>query len=338
MDQRVRAARRSRASAGEAEAVARPQSGRGLWPPRRRRRPPDARAGAPAEVAANAAAAQSMPWRVLRAHQRAGVDWLSARHLAGVGSIVCDRVPPGAPTVLSHLMHLRDSMGVKGSHLLVCQPETMRQASELTVVPATARGDIAPADEQPRRLSLGGADLIIVPTNVLVEAKAAEAKVAELRGCGGEGCRAPVETDEARRRRMRRAARAAVAGDSSKKSKKKKKSAGAGARAARRTVSRPAHQADVSHRLVTRWATPPRMRSRSSRDRSPTRGSNSAARSSWRGTRSTPAAASSGRRSPSCFPPCLTRLPRLRGRVTMRTTSTWMPRFSSRSGARPAGR
>ncbi|WP_204265089.1 DEAD/DEAH box helicase family protein, partial [Klebsiella aerogenes] len=28
-------------------------------------------------------------------------------------------------TVLSHLMHLRDSMGVKGSHLLVCQPEAI---------------------------------------------------------------------------------------------------------------------------------------------------------------------------------------------------------------------
>jgi hypothetical protein len=41
--------------------------------------------GTAPEVAAAAAAAAALPWRLLHAHQRAGVDWLAARHLAGVG-------------------------------------------------------------------------------------------------------------------------------------------------------------------------------------------------------------------------------------------------------------
>ena len=198
-------------------------------------------------MAANAAAAQSMPWRVLREHQRAGVDWLSARHLAGVGSIVCDRVGAGKRlTVLSHLMHLRDSMGVKGSHLLVCQPETIAAwTSELNRWCPRLRAVTlsCPADERnPAKAAIlrAGADLIIVPTNVLVEAKAAAAKAAEAaeakaaeaaEAAEAKAAEAPVETDEAqaaaRAAEDEEAAAAAAAeaaeASSSKKSKKKKK-------------------------------------------------------------------------------------------------------------------
>uniref|UniRef100_A0A7S0NHQ2 PHD-type domain-containing protein n=1 Tax=Micromonas pusilla TaxID=38833 RepID=A0A7S0NHQ2_MICPS len=226
------------ASAGEAEAS---RAARGAEravaaapPPET---PPTLAPGAPAEVAANAAAAQSMPWRVLRAHQRAGVDWLSARHLVGVGSIVCDRVGAGKRlTVLSHLMHLRDSMGVKGSHLLVCQPETIAAwTSELNRWCPRLRAVTlsCPADERnPAKAAIlrAGADLIIVPTNVLVEAKAAEAKAAEAaEAAEAKAAEAPVETDEARAAARAAedeeaaAAAAAAEASSSKKSKKKKK-------------------------------------------------------------------------------------------------------------------
>ena len=241
------------ASAGEAEAsraVRGAERAVAAAPPPET--PPTLAPGAPAEVAANAAAAQSMPWRVLRAHQRAGVDWLSARHLAGVGSIVCDRVGAGKRlTVLSHLMHLRDSMGVKGSHLLVCQPETIAAwTSELNRWCPRLRAVTlsCPADERnPAKAAIlrAGADLIIVPTNVLVEAKAAEAKAAEAaEAAEAKAAEAPVETDEARAAARaaedeEAAAAAAVAeASSSKKSKKtkkkKKKSTGGGGGHARK--------------------------------------------------------------------------------------------------------
>ena len=142
-----------------------------------------------------------------------------------------------APTVLSHLMHLRDSMGVKGSHLLVCQPETIAAwTSELNRWCPRLRAVTlsCPADERnPAKAAIlrAGADLIIVPTNVLVEAKAAEAKAAEAaEAAEAKAAEAPVETDEARAaaraaedEEAAAAAAAAAEASSSKKSKKKKK-------------------------------------------------------------------------------------------------------------------
>ena len=205
--------------------------------------PPTLAPGLPAAAAAQAAATRSMPWRVLRAHQRAGVEWLSARHMAGVGSIVCDRVGAGKRlTVLSHLMHLRDSMNVKGSHLLVCQPEAIaawtadvnKWCPRLRAVTLTC-----PADERnPAKAAIlrAGADLIIVPADKLVEAaaeaKAAEAKAAEVKAAEAKAAEEPVNTDEAQAAAQaaaeEEAAEAAAAAEaaeasSSKKSKKKKK-------------------------------------------------------------------------------------------------------------------
>jgi hypothetical protein len=63
----------------------------------------------------------SAPWSALRPHQRDGATRLTASHLAGLGSIVCDRVGAGKRlTILSHVLHLRDVVGVRGPHLVVC--------------------------------------------------------------------------------------------------------------------------------------------------------------------------------------------------------------------------
>ena len=151
---------------------------------------------------------------------------------------MCDRVGAGKRlTVLSHLMHLRDSMNVKGSHLLVCQPEAIaawtadvnKWCPRLRAVTLTC-----PADERnPAKAAIlrAGADLIIVPADKLVEA-AAEAKAAEAKAAEAKAAEEPVNTDEAQAAAQaaaeEEAAEAAAAAEaaeasSSKKSKKKKK-------------------------------------------------------------------------------------------------------------------
>ena len=145
---------------------------------------PDAVAVAPGsttEVAAAAAAAASLPWRLLHPHQRAGVDWLAARHLSGLGSIVADRVGAGKRlTILSHLLHLRESLGLKGPHLLVCPPEAMatwtaeifRWCPTLRAVTLTsAAEERSPA--KATTLRNGTFDIIIVPVEMIIEAGAA---------------------------------------------------------------------------------------------------------------------------------------------------------------------
>jgi SWI/SNF-related matrix-associated actin-dependent regulator of chromatin subfamily A member 5 len=211
---------------------------------------PDAVALAPgiaAEVAAAAAAAAELPWRILHRHQRAGVEWLAGRHLAGVGAIVADRVGAGKRlTILSHLLHLRESLGLKGPHLLLCPPgaipgwtaEINRWCPKLRAVTLTsAAEERTPA--KATALRNGTFDILIVPVMMMIEAgvAAAEAEAADVEAAASaaaaqsngadaaeEGDAAAVEAAEAMEAaKAAEAARKSTEATGGKKAKKRSK-------------------------------------------------------------------------------------------------------------------
>ncbi|EEH55424.1 uncharacterized protein MICPUCDRAFT_7977, partial [Micromonas pusilla CCMP1545] len=115
-------------------------------------------------------------WSALRPHQRDGATRLTASHLAGLGSIVCDRVGAGKRlTILSHVLHLRDVVGVRGPHLVVCEEKaTAAWISELNrFCPKLRAVTLRDAAEErnPAKAAIlrsGNVDLVVVPRGMMI--------------------------------------------------------------------------------------------------------------------------------------------------------------------------
>ena len=134
-----------------------------------------------ATAAAGAPVAAPSPWPALRRGQRETVRWLAARHLAGLGGVVANGVGAGKRlATLAHLLHLRDGLGLRGPHLLACPRENAatwiadlnRWCPKLRAVSLAS-----PEDERTSAkaaaLRAGGIDVVIVPTDALIESSAA---------------------------------------------------------------------------------------------------------------------------------------------------------------------
>ena len=134
-----------------------------------------------ATAAAGAPVAAPSPWPALRRGQRETVRWLAARHLAGLGGVVANGVGAGKRlATLAHLLHLRDGLVLRGPHLLACPRENAatwiadlnRWCPKLRAVSLAS-----PEDERTSAkaaaLRAGGIDVVIVPTDALIESSAA---------------------------------------------------------------------------------------------------------------------------------------------------------------------